>query len=291
MSNKSVHIVFQVLNFLHSAYSVSYDLVDAERLLLINLASHQGIKGIYPSKKTLCKELKKGYSTLTRIIASLIKKKLLSVDYIRGISNHYHLHIPTIELSTTLLTDEQGTVNNPAHPRAEGLLTHKQGGLLIGEPLITKGNNKGIKRRVKRKRLHPIPPDFSLNEKSIEAIQAYGLKAEEIDEIIVSFVEYYEASDTLSDDWNRMLIAWFKREMKFKKGRFTGEQGYPPTQRDEIRSTVPWFDPNHASVGQILKMVRPMLNGHGGHTNGLGGATEGKDAERATGEGAFTGNE
>jgi hypothetical protein len=86
-NGKEIHIVFQVLNFIHSQYSPN--LTNQEKLLLINLASHKGIKGMCPGVLTLSKELKKNERSVYRIIKSLEQKNLLTVQRLDGKANTY----------------------------------------------------------------------------------------------------------------------------------------------------------------------------------------------------------
>jgi hypothetical protein len=54
---KDIHIVFDVLNFLHSDAVKEYDILPIDKLILINLASHNGPKGICPSIDRIAQEL------------------------------------------------------------------------------------------------------------------------------------------------------------------------------------------------------------------------------------------
>lgn len=112
MSKRDVHIVFQVLNFLHGNESSLFNLTPIEKLILINLASHLGRKGIYPSIFTICKELKLTKWPIIRALQSLELKTLLFIEKSTGKANHYKLQIPDIKLSTT--SSQPATSSSPA---------------------------------------------------------------------------------------------------------------------------------------------------------------------------------
>lgn len=263
MSEKTVHVVFQILNFLHSEKSIAYSLNDAERLLLITLASHKGAKGIYPSLKTLSRELKKKESTVRRWTASLAQKKLIRIDRTIGISNHYVLS----EVLMTPLTSEQGTHTDPAQIRADPPLTSEQGTPLTSEQLITKRNNKGITERARA----PIAFDFRPDQKTKDLIKELGFDQEQVAEIGEAFVAYFLDSGEARKDWQFEARKWFKREREFRDSKpikESKEEMRP--QRDtrqpelEIKSTEPM---------RASELIRGIMSANGllkgGKPNGL----------------------
>ena len=97
MQDKSVHVVFQVLNFLTSPSSFSYDLLPIDKWILTILAKHHGDLGIFPKQETIAKEanLSKRY---TRDRLDHLKDiGLISVKRINR-RHHYFLEF----LSTTV---------------------------------------------------------------------------------------------------------------------------------------------------------------------------------------------
>lgn len=117
MQEKTIHIVFQVLNFLsHPLSSSSYDLSPDEKLILIFLSKHHGQKGIYPSVHTLSRELQRHHTCIRKTLKKLVKKNLLKIQNIPGKSSNYTLLIPSLELSTGVRTHAQGSETAPYAP-------------------------------------------------------------------------------------------------------------------------------------------------------------------------------
>jgi hypothetical protein len=262
--SKEIHIVFQVLNYLHSNNSL--DLIDAEKLVLITLASHKGVKGIYPSVKTLARELKKGESTVRRLIAQLKDKKLIEVETMLGKANHYFL----TELIHTPLTHERGIPADPSHLREGGPLTHERGTPLTGEHIRTNRNNKGIKERGRTVRATPLTVDFELSESTIERLDEFDLGEELTNVIIEKFMTHYIGTGEEKSDWQSVLINWFIREIEFMK-----KDKKSKSEADAPKSTIPWFKPEDEirrgdpqAIGKVLSRVieqaKPKSNGQGG---------------------------
>lgn len=121
MTDKPIHIVFQVLNFLHGEQSSRLNLSNCEKLLLINLASNQGHVKFVPSIKNIAKQMKKGHSTIERAISSLHKKGLVYIQSSKGKINQYCLTY----LSTTPLNNEGTLIHNPPHFRGDTPLNNE----------------------------------------------------------------------------------------------------------------------------------------------------------------------
>lgn len=94
MSAKDVHIVFQVLNFLHGEDSAQLNLLPNDKLILINLASHNGPQGICPSFSRIAKELKLSRRYVLKRIENLTKINLISAHQTMGLRNRYTLNFP-----------------------------------------------------------------------------------------------------------------------------------------------------------------------------------------------------
>ena len=129
--SKEIHIVFKVLNFIHSFQSEKYKLNDAEKSVLINLASHKGAKGIFPKITTIAKEVKKGYSTVKRLLTSLNKKDLITIDHKLGKYSNYYINLDIInneKLSTSELTCEPCAIQNEpsTYPQVSSLASPTQ---------------------------------------------------------------------------------------------------------------------------------------------------------------------
>ncbi len=139
--SKTIHPVFQVLNFLKSENSDKYDLLPADRFLLIILVSHSGNQGIYPSQKTLAKECKVSIKFLEKRISILKKKGLIRAEKI-GRRNYYTIQIP-------LLQEGNKVINTPPigakYPSCGRVNTPPTGGLdslyINNKEEITNKNN------------------------------------------------------------------------------------------------------------------------------------------------------
>jgi hypothetical protein len=215
MSEKTVHIVFKVLNFLHSAESKSLNLLDSEKLLLINLASHKGQNGIYPSITTIAKEMKKGYSTIKRLLNSLKEKDLILIHYQRGRVNSY-----SIKLSTTQLTDEPTTHNLPSSSMSPHPAHRRATPQLMGEPLYNKRNNKENKREGSL-------VDFCPDESNEVLCQDLRL---DLTHELQSFKNRHRGKATQYE-----FSRWLKNSKEYQSKKGNGE----------VRSNVPWFTDNH----------------------------------------------
>lgn len=88
-SEKSPHIVFQVINFISGDSPLNEQLIPSDRLLLIMLAKHKGKKGIYPSMPTLAKELHVSRRQILYCLERLEFLKVIQVERKIGKSNHY----------------------------------------------------------------------------------------------------------------------------------------------------------------------------------------------------------
>jgi hypothetical protein len=67
-SEKSIHPLFHLLNFIYSAECLPFELTDLDKLILIGIMKHLGKEGIFVSQKTLAHELNVHIKTMERII-------------------------------------------------------------------------------------------------------------------------------------------------------------------------------------------------------------------------------
>ena len=279
MQEKTIHIVFQVINFLFSEASNHLKLSDSEKLLLINLASHKGVKGIYPSVRTIARELKKGESSVRRFISGLKTKGLILIDPVKGKSNHYTI----VNLSTTPLNSERGIDTDPSQFREDPPLTSERGTPLNIEKVITKSNNKGRKEREREPRAHTLPVDFVVSKKSTQAILDMGFTPENREEILDKFIEYYTAKGNKMVDWQPIVVRWFQSERKSETPNTpqSGVRGVLPPVRGvpEWNSDHP-SHPDHKPIGQFIAdlglMAKQKLNGKGDKPHGLGREEKGE---------------
>lgn len=94
MAKKDIHIVFQVLNFLHSDHHSALITSGTEHRVLINLASHKGEKGIFPSIPTIAHELKLKPRCIQRALKKWESLGIIAIEENAGKNNHYFLYIP-----------------------------------------------------------------------------------------------------------------------------------------------------------------------------------------------------
>src|SRR5213075_2168567 len=165
MSEKIIHIVFQVLNFIHSASSKTYKLLPIDKLILLNLASHKGIKGIFPMQETIADEVDMTRRHLRNRLKYLEEIGLIFVEKI-GRRHYYHLQ----KLSTI------GELQFPNDDAIGELQFLSQGNCSSSHRGITvatnnKVNNKIKKRERVRKKLAPFPPDFLPDQKTKDLVR------------------------------------------------------------------------------------------------------------------------
>ena len=270
MSEKTVHIVFQVLNFIFQTASDDYALTADEKLILIALAKHKGFKGIYPSVATLARELKRSDSAVRRTLSKLQKKQLILIDYNPGHSSHYHLLIPH-HLSTTPSVYAGGTMELPLAPTLGHPLRGRQDTPSVdARQSIQSNNQKEIKQRGRKSRATPLTDDFLISSETIAICKDLGLSEDEANDELESFFLFYQGNGAENADWNKVLQLWFKRSV-----RYSEKGGSKPKKPDEVKSTVPWRNPDHAPRNNEPVSISKLIR-QGGQINGLGGERKAK---------------
>ena len=104
-NSKEIHIVFRVLNFIYSPLVEKYNLLANDKLLLINLAKHKGAYGIFPSQKTLAKELELSVRYIRERLHYLASLGLILIKR-KGVAHYYEL-------------PELGLIEEPQFPYVE----------------------------------------------------------------------------------------------------------------------------------------------------------------------------
>lgn len=229
--SKEIHVVFRVLNFLHSDESKDYQLTSAEERVLITLASHQGQKGIYPSVPTLSRELNKSERTVYRLIDSLENKNLITVDSSMGKSNHYYLPF----LSTTPDTHDRGQLSTTPDIDVTPPLTSMTQTPDTGVTQSTK-NNKRNNRESAKKRALPLTVSFLPNEEHERFAIERGFTNDQAKNIFKRFREYHFDRDTKSKDWDAKFMDWLKMERQ------------PKNEEEGLRRVNNWYNPAHATT-------------------------------------------
>ena len=144
MSVKPIHMVFQVLNFIHSDISESYKLIPVDKLILITLASHKGIKGIFPMQETLAKEVGVKRRHLRYRLKHLEKIGLIFVEKI-GKNHHYHFaKLSTIEALECTYDEKTGALQCTNRGTTVPLIGALQ--LPVYNKVRTKKNRESAKR-------------------------------------------------------------------------------------------------------------------------------------------------
>jgi hypothetical protein len=210
VTDKSIHIVFQVLNFCSSEYSLSYNLSPEEELLLIYLAKHRGVKGIFPSIATLATERHKSRRTIMRSIQSLEQKKLIHVERSQGRSSHYHLIIPDTKLSTTSDTHVTSDIDDTSDTYVTPPVTSVSPTSDTGVTLYNKVSNRVNKTE------RAAPSLFEPNE----ANQTLALELQvDIDQELSSFRERKKKALQTQYEFERWIhgAAQYKRNIQAKK--------------------------------------------------------------------------
>lgn len=276
MSNKSIHIVFQVLNFLHSSISSSLNLLPLDKLILINLASHKGPKGICPSTLTIAKELKVSKRHIVDRLSylqtlTLNGNYLIKINKSPGKRSHYYLSIPMPELSTTGEPQFTSEVDFTGEPQFTTVVNHSS---QTGEPQFTqstKSNKTSNPERGRKNRAHPLPVDYLHTELHEDKAQEMGMEADEFFDCKDKFMAHHKAKGTEKVDWDAEFDLWLIREERFRAEE-TAKRSLRAADRSsgsgsgrgqqEVRSTVPWFNGRDPlTVGNILD--KGLLNGHG----------------------------
>jgi biotin operon repressor len=274
MQKKTVHIVFQVLNYLHDVSSRQHKLLPIDKLLLITLASHKGIKGIFPMQETLADELGMTRRHLRNRIKFLEKIGLIFVEKV-GRKHHYHLQ-------------NLSTIGEPQFLNQEsiGELQYQNRGTTvppIGElqlPVYNKVNNKRRTERGRASLARPLSDDFEVTKESAKKAKELGLTEEEANLELDKFFAYYQGKGEEKADWNMVLQGWFIRAAEYK--------AKTPQKKGEVRSTVKFYEPEPRTerrgdpqaaaqaLGAILQRLKPKPNGVGNH---------GRDGQVEDGEG------
>jgi hypothetical protein len=284
VQNKTIHIVFQILNFLSNPIlSAVYELSSDEKLLLLFLSKHKGVKGIYPSVLTLAKELQRSDSAIRRSLRRLQSKNLIKILHIPGKSSLYQLFIPSVDLSTTLGVDASTEQNLDDQPLASTLgqsMRGRQDTPSVDARQSIKRNNTKLnktERSARKKAALPLSDDFEPTRETVQEAKRVGLTYDEANYELEKFFNYYLENEEEKTDWQLVLQNWFIRAGDYKR-----KNGAITVNAQEVRSTVPWFNPERDAprdsqpVNSFMDQVRERLSTQGGKPNGIGHGKEGE---------------
>jgi hypothetical protein len=276
MQEKAIHIVFQVLNYVLSPNHIDNRLLPVHRLLLIALAKHHGVKGIYPSTTTLAKELNVSPRYIKTCINYLETANILRIERKNGRSNHYFLEF---------LSTDQGSVDHRCTPDHRGTVDHPTGELQItppvncGSPNQNKYQNKRNNTERRKKAALTLSDDFVPSKQSVKKAEEVGLTEDEANYEFDKFMNHYQEKQEEKTDWQFVLQNWFIRAGDYKR-----KKGITVKPQD-VKSTVPWYNPADAQRGAapiqnllngLAQKASEHLNQQGIKTNGLGREEEGE---------------
>lgn len=164
MQEKSIHIVFQVLNFIFSEASSNYRLLPVDRLLLVALAKHHGSKGIYPSTRTLARELHLSKTHIKERINYLDSINLIKINRKNGCSHFYYLEFLSTDRSTTV--DRLPEIDRSTTPAGTGQPQRPHRSTTVDRINTNNQNRLNKTERARINRALPLPDDFMINEKN-----------------------------------------------------------------------------------------------------------------------------
>jgi len=252
-SNKDIHIVFQVLNFIFGWQSDDYTLLPFHRLLLIALARHKGIKGIYPSIATLAKELKVSSRYVKTSLLHLESLKLIAIDRDNGRSSRYYLDFlqPTEHLQIT--GDPQFTGELQITPPSICRSPHRAS---VDHPINTeeelKRNNRERARKKRAALTDSFLPSEKINNLWIETASKSGKSKEEL---LSKFKNLQKSKQGTSADWNAEFENFLINERPMG---FVTKQNGNGNGNGQTKATEKFFDdPTHPNY-ETFKLIREM---------------------------------
>jgi hypothetical protein len=277
MQEKAIHIVFQVMNYIFGETLTDHLLLPVDRLLLLALAKHHGVKGIYPSTKTLAKELRISKTYVKLRINYLESIKLIRIDRKYGCSHSYFLEFLSTDRATTV--DQSSTVDRSTVVTPTGQLQLQDRSTTV-DPININNQQRLNNTERRKKAALTLSDDFVPSKQSVKKAEEVGLTEDEANYEFDKFMNHYQEKQVEKTDWQFMLQTWFIRagDYKRKKGPIT-------VNSQEVKSTVPWYNPadaqrGPAAIGNLLnglaKQASEHLNKQGIKTNGLGREEEGE---------------
>lgn len=269
-NNKTVHTVFQVLNFLRSPDSKQYKLTPVDQLILIYLANHEGKNGIYPSQATLAHDLNIKERHLRDKLVNLRNTGLIMYE---KMGRKYHYKLSTIAAPQCRYCSEN--CNKHRHPSA--------GITGTPVPVLSIYSNNDLTMRGRRKRALPLPVSFMPNEQSRQVISELKLSSDMLQE----FKDFCGDKGILSYDWQARYRKYLRDEKKYlvKKNSTT-----IPALGCTIRNTIQDFPKKpplegpctdavrEAHMEKMRNLLKPWRNDTNGHQN------EGAEADGGAGK-------
>lgn len=281
-TKKEIHIVFQVLNFLHDSFSKQYKLLPIDKLILITLASHKGSRGIFPMQETLADELGIKRRHLRYRLQYLESIGLIWIEKIAR-KHYYHLQkLSTIEAPQCTYPE----IIEAPQCTSQGHYSAAHRGTVVAPN--NKVSNKLKKRESARKSLAPLSPDFSPDQKTRGVVKELSIKKECLDDIFGGFMEYFLDSGEARKDWQFECRKWFKREVEMRGNEICFVEAVQKVNISiEPKSKErPMEEKDQIAAKEALAIIMsklPKLNGYGGQQNGILGY--GRETKKSNGRG------
>lgn len=220
MAEKSVHIVFKVLNFLYSNESRKYKLLPNDERILINLSHHNGPKGICPSATTMSKELHISERYVRERLSHLEGLNLIKINQTLGKKNSYDLLFlstaPEPQFTPLEKTTPEPQFRGPLNPSSE-----------TPEPqfrtiITTKDQQRINKERVREKSIRALslPVSFSPNQEHHKICSKKNLN---IEAQLEKFFNYHQSKKSKRKDWDATFQKWLLAEKQIQKKNLRGD--------------------------------------------------------------------
>lgn len=268
-NNKEIHIVFQVLNFVLSPDADDLKLLPIDRLFLLALAKHQGIRGIYPTTNTLASELNISPTYVKRIINRLDAFGIIKVDRKYGTTHHYHLLFLSTDRSTVVdvstVVDRSTTVSISGQPQFQKRSTTVD--------TININNQFRTSKQRERKKAAPISPNFLPDEKTKALITDLSIRDDLILEVGEAFIDYFLDSGESRKDWQFECRKWFKREVEMRGMEICAPQKIERVSVIQKEKEIVMTDKDRLAAKEAMAKIMsklPKLNGSGGLNGILG---------------------
>jgi len=284
MQEKTVHIVFQVLNYLTNPTIKKPKLLPIDKLILLKLASHKGEKGIFPMQETLASTLETSLRYMKTRLKYLEKIGLIYVEKVHR-NNHYHL--PFLSTIGDLQIPYQ---ESSGDPQITSQVIHRSPHRGSTDATNNKVNNKLNKTERARKKRVPLSLDFHPDKNGQKMSEDVSAKTGlSFDQLLTKFKNLQKSKQATSADWN---AEWENFLINERPSGLFGEKRRAVSPANEVRSTVPWYVPSPRkpkpevekkdetpipSPKEVLAMMRAdhekrmaKMNGsqsHGGLTN------------------------
>lgn len=234
MSEKQIHIVFKVLNFIRSLQARQYHLIAFDKLLLIFLANHHGKKGIYVGHPLLASELDVSRRYVKERLSHLKKLGLILVTR-KG--NRWFYSFEFISSTGELQFPTYVPAGEPQFPKL-GNYSSPSWGTVV--PHINKDINKDLKTDITHAgRASNLKSDFYPSLEAIEYAQKLGISASDVNEQIVRFKRHYVGENKKRKNWDAQFKTWIDNHVQYNHGN-SGKSGNSGKKAEVVRPSIPW---------------------------------------------------